>query len=223
MRTHSSSFNLAVCPRRAFYVRKRRTGAHVYLIHIAKLYRIDDLGEAIWNLCDGETPVTDMLARLAPLFPQTNGIELLQAVVRSLLFMSQQALIEPWDAPVLPPALDYAEFNKPLAALMQTSHHEAALPWEKELTRKTAEKVQNRFYRICYEAYWAAAPDRRRVLNERAFRNRWAERFLLDADIVARAFADQFDVKRWRFSPAENRIIMVRGGSVYEGDVDNRL
>jgi hypothetical protein len=105
---------------------------------------------------------------------------------------------------------------------MQMTHRDAA-PWEKELTRETAEKVQNRFYRICYEAYWAAAPDRRRILNERAFRNRWGERFLLDADTAARAFANEFGVKLWRFKPAENRIIMVRGGSVYEGDVDNRL
>lgn len=221
--TISRSFNLAVCPRRAYYVRKRRTANGAYLIHLSELFQIDGLGEVIWSLCDGETPVADMIGRVRQSFPQTEGIELLQYVASSLLFMARNNLLEPWWPLTLPPAIESATFDKPLAALMQEFHKDKSTPWDQPLTRAVSEKVQIRFFRICYESYWAAVSDKRHAMNELTFRNVWAEQVVLTKDTAVQAWANEFGLQRWYFKPQENRIVMSLGKSVYEGDVDHRL
>lgn len=219
----ASSFDLTARPRRAFNVRKRTQGADTFLIKKVEIFRLDALGEAVWARCDGETPVTDMVARLMPLFPQEDFVTLMQAVARSILFLAQRNLIEPLGVtPTLPHALERAPLDESLTRLMQAFHRDPGVSWEEGLPRETAEKVQTRFYRICYEAYWAAVEDKRHALNEQTFRVRWKERFLINREAATRAFADKFVLKSWRFKASQNKIFMTLKGSVYEGDVDHR-
>lgn len=219
----ASNFDLSARPRRAFNVRKRRQGAETFLISKVDIFRLDPLGEAVWARCDGETTVTEMVARLAPLFPQEEFVTLMQAVARSILFLAQRNLIEPLGPPPpFPPALERAPLDESLTGLMQAFHRDPEAAWDEGLARETAEKVQTRFFRICYEAYWSAAEDKRHAMNEQTFRTRWRERFIVNREAAASAFAEKFGLKSWRFNPAQNKIFMSLKGSVYEGDVDHR-
>ena len=219
----TSSFNLSVCPRRSFQVRQRRMGGRTYLIRLAEIYSIDALSEAIWSLCDGETPAAEMLGKLGLLFPNLTAPELVQAIVNTVLFLAQRKMIDSWEPPLLPPPLPEAPYSEPLAALMQAFQRHPETPWAEDLPRPTAEKVQHRFFRICYESYWASCEDKRHALNELAFRNRWGERFLINRARATREFGDNFGLRSWYFIPPQNKIIMVRDRAVYEGDVDHRL
>lgn len=235
-RVSAAHLHVGARPHRGAFVRRRRVGPRVFLVHGIRLIPITDAEDALWWRCDGHTMIGEMLVSQALASDAAEpGSAHFGAVAEAALgtlagWLEAGCLTLAGDGAPGPETAAVAQESRaddePLwDALMQLHHHQRAAAWDSGLDEDDRRAVVERFTQILLE--YAATRDAGRHAGQGTAQFRadclaqWSH--LAESGQVFAAFQGHGGLQSWRYSRAERKITMVFRRSVYVGDIHSRL
>lgn len=210
-------------PRRMFYVRRRVLNGGIYLVHLAKIYRLNRDNDRVWWMCDGEHAIDDIVTEIRKTVTHGDLETLVEWVCGTLLFFQNNSLIGPLYAESYSdlPLERYDWRVSPELVALVLSRRPQVRGDGIAVRDETLRPFVDRVFRLCYESYFAAH-GQWSALQEHAFRNYWEESAVIDLEKAADEWADVHQVKSLFFEIDRGFCRMEYAGTVYEGFVGHR-
>ncbi|MEJ2042297.1 MAG: hypothetical protein P8X74_09950 [Reinekea sp.] len=204
-------------------VRRRVVNGDIFLIKLTDLCRLDEFSNSAWKLINGKWSIFEIANHLGPRFPSMAQHEVIEKTVLCLSeYLNLGYVLSPSDA------LDNKSevykaltVSKYLGSVMQVFYSQPGI-WQKSISESFKEKLTVRFFRILYEMYESEISDKP-IESETEFRNRIAGKTIFNIDDTVSDLKNKYDIKGWRHDVDTHSIVIQYRGTVYSGDVDNRL
>jgi len=80
--------------RRSFCVRRRRLAEKIFLVHLARIFEIDEVSNTVWLHCDGSKNALQIARRVSDAFPDINKGEVGALALYNLQFFLDRELVK---------------------------------------------------------------------------------------------------------------------------------
>jgi len=207
-------------PARMPTVRRRRLVDGIYLIYLAKIFRIDSRTEALWDLADGTRTIADLLT--------VANLELglgmsLEELIQILLKLQGCGFIESLNGRLFPPLPPEDCLRDDGAAL---HHFIDSLPLVAERSHEgyaeAFKLLNNRLLRIGYEAYFAIHGKWTR-LSEDKYRRQWCSLFIACGEGAITAWRNELKITEAKLDLQRGFCQLRYLDAFYEGPLDSRI
>ncbi len=78
---------------RRFYVRRRRLAGKIYLIHLSRIFEVDEFSSTVWLQCDGTKDALQIARLVSDAFPHLGKGEIGALTLYNLQFFLDTGLI----------------------------------------------------------------------------------------------------------------------------------